>query len=273
MSRGRKSAVTLEKAREWLRLVEELGQPVSRIAKEENFSSRTVLRATERAREDRDQRAARQEFFKDQLRGHQEDLCQFARRVRSEFENRGPGPVFSTLKSDALWEALRRHIPQALLWREIEAWERLGPALDGAAEGLKQRIVAETVKATGIGLAATADAPGLQSDFVDGPFFHLRSVVYGGQGLSRANMAEEEHQDGVRLRHGAYRLAVVSQTEKENFLKAYFGLLNDALSWPDYAKLKTLVEQEKKLRDSLKASLTGIVLRHVVPGKCSYCPF
>ena len=273
MTRGRKSATTPEKAREWLRRVEEHGESVSRIADDEHFSSKTVLRAVERAREDRDQRAARQEFFKDRLRGHHDDLWRFAERLRSELERGSPGPVSATLKSDALWEALRRHIPHALLWREVDAWEKLGPAVDSAAEQLKERIVAETGKATGVGPAPADDWPGLQRDLADGPFQHLKSLAYGGPGLSSVKMAEEEHPDGVRLRHGAYRLAVVSRGGKDSFLKTYWRLLEDAASWPEYVKLKALVEQERKLRDSLKASLTGIVLRRVVPGRCPYCPF
>ena len=188
-------------------------------------------------------------------------------------ERGSPGPVSATLRSDALWEALRRHIPHAILWREVDAWEKLGPALDSAAERLKERIFADTGRATGMGSASADDAPGLQRDFADGSFQHLKSLAYGGPGLSSARMAEEEHPDGVRLRHGAYRLAVVSRGAKDSFLKTYWRLLEDALSWPEYAKLKVLVEQERKLRDSLKASLTGIVLRRVVPGKCPYCPF
>ncbi len=273
MTRGRKSATTPEKAREWLRRLEEHGEAVSNIADDEHFSSKTVLRAVERAQEDRDQRAARQEFFKDRLRGHPDDLWGFAERLRSELEKSGPGVVSATLKSDPLWDALRRHIPQALLWREVDAWEKLGPAMDSAAGGVRERIVAEIGKATRVGPASADDAPGLQRDLADGPFQHLKSMAYGGPGLSSAKMAEEEHQYGVRLRHGAYRLAVLSRAEKDDFLAAYWRLLKDALSWPEYGKLKALVDQERKLRDSLKASLTGIVLRRVVPGRCPYCPF
>ena len=149
----------------------------------------------------------------------------------------------------------------------------MGPAIDSAAGGLRERIVAEIGKATGIRLAAADDAPGLQRDLADGPLQHLKSLAYGGPGLNSIKIAEEEHPDGIRLRHGAYRLAVVSRAKKDDFLKAYWRLLEDALSWPEYAKLKALVEQERKLRDSLKASLTGIVLRRVVPGRCPYCPF
>jgi hypothetical protein len=42
--------------------------------------------------------------------------------------------------------------------------------------------------------------------------------------------------------------------------------------WPEYSETTDVMNKMKKLKQELRTDLRGMIIRRVIPGKCSYCP-
>lgn len=273
MSRGRQPTITPKQAAELLQRVEERGESIASLANEVHVSVRTLERAIQRARERRDQSRATNQFLTDRLTRHHDALVSFADELRTELAKHTPGPASPSFKANSLWEALRQHLPQSFLWRDLNDWEKLGPVRENIIVKLRQTILDKVVTATGKTVAPSEGDLGLRSYISDDLFFDLEVLAYHGTRPERS-FSEEPHPEGVLVKRGAYGLAVLKdKKETEEFKKTYQRVVAAAPGWPQFKALKTAAEQEQRLRGNLTRNLTGIVLKGMVPGKCRYCPF
>ncbi len=103
--------------------------------------------------------------------------------------------------------------------------------------------------------------------------FHLKASAYGGEGLKDIGYARTPAKNGVRIQHGAFTIALVTEDRAEDVEAMSRTLIDESVQWQDYDDLCKLMQDFVRLQQHLREELTGIILRRVVPGKCTYCPF
>ena len=142
----------LSHARKWLERLE-AGETEAQIARSERKDPRTVTRAMEEVRRERDMSAIRREALKEAFRRHQDQLLDLLANVQGSLElspqdinllapgSRQPEvirvlgnkvrtsidsePKVTTRAEDSLpWQLLREHLVGDPLWRQWEAWKR-----------------------------------------------------------------------------------------------------------------------------------------------------
>jgi len=271
--RIKKPAVRPELARQWLRRYEEDGESPPQIAKADGYDVRTVRKQLEKMNRERELREARQVVLRQALESHYVDICSFAEKLRAEISGRTPSMVSSTLKDDAMWKALRQHLPRSPLWRYIDRVERLAEPFRLCLDNIKQRVRKEAESGTSLQFISSPDEIGFIDGLPESIAFHLQSVARGGRGLGEVIYNTKSAKTLVRIEHGAFNIALVPEEKAEEVIAISRGLMKESTEWQEYQELFRLTQEFLKLQQGLKEELTRVILRRVVPGKCMYCPF
>jgi len=274
MVRGRKSEITLEMARDWLERLEERGRTIRQIAKEVNYTAKTVSRALEMARQERDQRMARQNMLQDVLRDHHRDLTRFVEKLVAGMGRLlPPGELYAFPVSDPIWSALRQHLAGHPLWQSVANWNDLAPVLRDDVARLSERITKEAPKTLDTGFNDDATRIGLNPGLTACLTYHLWSLAQGGTGMKEIELMRVTAPGGAALQHSAYRIFLVAEADFDRRKNAYEKFLDAGKEWEEYRTLVSHAAKLVKVRDLLKEDLQTIVLRRVLPGHCRYCPF
>jgi len=271
--RIKKPAVRPELARQWLRRYEEDGESPPQIAQGDGYDVRTVRKQLEKMSRERELREARQVVLRQALEKHYVDICSFAEKLRAETGGRTPSRVSPTLTDDPMWKALRQHLPRSPLWRDIDRVERLAEPFKLCLDNVKERVRKEAGSRTSLQFVSSVDEIGFIDGLPESIAFHLRSVARGEQGLGEVSYSRKSAKAAVRVEHGAFTIALVSEEKAEEVIAISRSLMNEATEWQEYQELFRLTGDFVKVQQSSKEELTAIILRRVVPGRCMYCPF
>lgn len=106
----------------WLDLSKQ-GESAYHIALEAGTDPRTVKRGIEKELRVMAVEDARKEMIVQALQKHQNDLKNFASKIKKQLGTE-KADCFTELKKDVLWSALRQHLPRNRLWRGIKRWEK-----------------------------------------------------------------------------------------------------------------------------------------------------
>ena len=272
--RIKKPIVVPEKAKEWLRRNEEEGISASQIAKEDYVDVRTVRKHIGLQRSERETLKARHEVLRDCLEKHYADLCSFAEKLRSSVSEQKPEKVSPLLKEDPMWRALHSHLPRIRLWRDLDKWDKMVSEFEVSIENLKTRIRTEAVAKSSMEFSSSLDKTGLYEGFIDGLIFHLHLKALGWHGLEEINYKPLKNtQYGVRVERGAFAIALVTDYKVEDIKSLFDDMMNHALNWEEYELLSEKVQGLLQVKKHIYEELTKIILRRIVPGQCTYCPF
>ena len=140
-----KRAISIEKARDWLRRVEENDETPPQIAKTDFVDVRTVRKQINRAREERETRESKQAVLKEAMQRHYSDLVLFAKKLEKSLLKDTPVSLSAELKSTPLLRALKEHLPRARLWKDIDGLPEQEVKYNQSIKKLKHRII-NTVK-------------------------------------------------------------------------------------------------------------------------------
>jgi hypothetical protein len=271
--RTKKPAVRPELARQWLRRYEEDGESPPQIAKADGYDVRTVRKQLEAMSRERELREARQVVLRQALENHYVDICSFAEKLRAEISGHTPSMVSSILKDDAMWKALRQHLPRSPLWRDIDRVERLAEPFGLCLGSIKERVKKEARSRTSLQFVSSADEIGLIDGLPESIAFHLQSLARGEKGLLEVSHNRKSAKTVVRIEHGAFTIALVPEEKAEEVIAMSKNLMNESTDWQEYQDLCRLTQDFVKAQQSSKEELTTIILRRVVPSRCMYCPF
>jgi len=271
--RTRKPPVKPEKAREWLKRNEEMGESPPQIARSDGYDVRTVRKQLERMRQERELREAKQVVLRQALEKHYADICTFAENLMAEFVLSTLSEVPVTLKRDPMWKAMREHLPRSSIWRDITAWDRLVEGFRLSAGAVMERTRNEAEAKTGLRFVSSPNEIGLIEGLLKAILFHLQSLAEGGQGLSDIRFSRTKTQTGIRLEWGAFTIGNVPEDKAEQVEESCLSLIKEATSWEENEALSKQIRELAKVWEDLKEEITRIILRRVVEGKCRYCPF
>lgn len=274
MSKKKKPPVKPEIATNWLKRHEEYGESVPQIAKADGYDARTVRKYLSLLLEKREQREARQAVLTGALERHHDALCSFAERMRAEISGRAPDVVSPILKEDPLYAALQQHIARWPLWKDINKLEQMKKPFDTALKAVNKRARQEAVTRSSLKfISAHGIETGLQEGWIDSIAFHLQSTASGGQGLKGIDYSQKNLEPGILVQRGGYTIALVGHDQAGEIEELHSSMLDEAPDWEESASLFKCVEDFTKIQGNIKQQLTRIVLRHILPGRCVYCPF
>lgn len=271
--RSKNPSVTPEKAREWLRRVEDNAESAPQIAKTDGFDVRTVRKNVEKAREERERRESRQMVLRRALEMHYADLCSLAEKIRADLTRNTPSKLSISLKDDPLYQALKEHVPRLRLWRDIE---RLGDMEDEFGEAvtkLKQRVATEAEQGLSLPIEAEPGKPGLGYGFVEAMLSHLVNKAGGGDGLEGSIYKTTTTDSGVRLVRSSFTIAHVPEVKRKEIQSVFDNMMVQALEWDEYHSMSRILSEFNHIMSRVTDELTKIILRRIVPGRCIYCPF
>lgn len=295
--------ISIVEKRMWLEEYER-GKSEAAIVSREHRDTRTVNKALDDARRERDARFARAELMKEALRGHQDALREELNRI---VNNLGTSPgdfaplswhegdnsilaVVSREKSGygaglasgvgrpseaaiTVRDLLRQHLKNDKLWKLLLQWERAYASHIADRIALQKKLVSLLEKKTGYRLVDKAGRPGpFLYSYTAGPALYEASLA---SALGFRDSSDLEEDIVVDAQAGAvkYRGSILAQApgKEENcrngILIAYRGLLESA-------ELQRIVDSHEQL-DSwavrARQATDEVALLGYIPGQCRVC--
>jgi hypothetical protein len=273
MPRGRKRAVSQEKMKDWLRLVEVDGKSAPEIGKMESdqYDSRTVRKYIELARQERETNDARAHVLRNAIEHHYEDLVAFAQKL-DQAVALSRAPVAE--KSDRMWSALRQHLPRSPIPKMIDRWERLHQDISSSNAKVLERLK-DIVASSQLQFRATDKGLGIDYESLTSAVTHRLGVLSSRETAELPVVrvwVEKAGESIVRVVVSGWPCAVVPperQEEAADLLNSVFAKVND---WPELEGMRKSHKELASLTEALREELATIVLRRVLPGRCKYCP-
>ncbi len=277
VKRTKKPAITSEVRLDWLRRYEEEKESPPKIAKKDKVDVRTVRRHIGLAKEQRETRDARATVLRNALENHYQDILRFAETLEQEVSGVGRGSAIKD--AEFLEVALRQHLPRSPIWSELPKLKKLREERLEQPKIIENRVTQEaesnpetkTLIQTGLKGIVTAVSL-LMIQQVD--FWLQGNPVQDLKGKLFTNDPAEKGQVGLRLRGafiGQVRENEVKNVEKviENFVE---GLQKRLRESSDFQDMEKTTSEMRRTHEKLREELAIIRLRHVVPGRCKFCP-
>ena len=264
MSPKKKPSVSPELSRDWLRRYEEFGDSYRKIGLEDGYDQRTVKANIVKMQEERDKNQARVAFFRDNLQKHHQDLCDRAEEIVDTIT--AEKPVNMDYKEDLYLNSLRQHLNRSILWNRIKDWNDTLEKIDPMREKAHKKIDSEIRKSK------------FSTDFFEAmskvSVHQFDQWTRGNQGLNISDdwHIEERREDGVISCYGFSHFKLINESDLP-ILKTEVRNFEEMIKkWPEYSEMTGVMNKMKKLKQELRTDLRGMIIRRVIPGKCSYCP-
>jgi hypothetical protein len=204
---------------------------------------------------------------------HYVDLCSFTEKLKAQFQGDTPSALSVMFKDDPMWRALREHMPRSSLWKDIDRWAKLEEHFRLVLEQLKERIRSEAKTRTSLQFVSSPHEIGLVDGFIDALVSHLRSLSRGYTGLGVIEYSSRKTEEGIWVHRGAFSIAIIPEDGVKNVEEVFDSLLEKAPRWREYSALLEPTQEFVRIQRDIKEELTKIILKRVVTGRCTYCPF
>lgn len=268
--RIKKPPVKPEMRHGWLNRVEH-GETPPQISATDSFDVRTVRKHVELARLERDVRQARSEVLRNALEDHYRDLLETVRNLEKQISGEA---MVSMEKEQPLIMGLRQHMPRSPLCENLRRWNRTLGELAGL-EGMIRNNVKRGVEADGrLNGIVSRGADGVISAAVDVLVHQVKEWARGREGLKiNSDIPLEKTSEGrVRMRYGFSHFGELEESSVEIIKAVLIYFESDLKHSPEYLEMEKLYNKLGRLKISVGESLTVILLRRIVPGRCKYCP-
>jgi len=83
---------------------------------------------------------------------------------------------------------------------------------------------------------------------------------------------EKTSEGRVRMRYGFSHFGEIEESQLEKIKAVLIDFESKLKNQPEYLEMEKLFGKLGRLKISIGESLTVILLRRIVPGKCKYCP-
>jgi hypothetical protein len=80
------------------------------------------------------------------------------------------------------------------------------------------------------------------------------------------------HEGKTEIRYGSWNCAVGPNVQIPAVEKFVSDLIAQASGYPESANMRQLLDQRRKIIETIREELATIKLRRLVPGQCKYCP-
>jgi hypothetical protein len=189
-----------------------------------------------------------------------------------------PKKIPDYLLNHPMHEALKEHLPNDRLWKNLSKWTELVAQYEKLTSKLEKSIKAE-FKRCGYNFRKSKEEPGLLEKYLPSSIINSISLAAQdkrnrGEG-ARCRQAAGESPSQKKLglyevRRGEYLLASLPQKEVGKFQHDYITVLD--LMDIKAQNLRTVVHDIRDLSVVIRKELALIIWRKIVPGDCRYCP-
>ncbi|MBN1160936.1 MAG: hypothetical protein JXA17_03180 [Dehalococcoidales bacterium] len=269
--RIKKPPVKPEKRLEWLKRVEKEGETLTHIAESDDFDLRTVRKHIEIARLERDVQKARSEVLRNALEGHYRDLLDAVRNIEKQIASQSPA---SLEKDTPLMYGLRQHMPRSPIWENLRKWNRTLTEIVEIEDAIGKKIKREIEADGRLKDIVSYGAKGVIPAAVDVLTHQVKAWAYGSEGLKidRDMNSKKRDDDKVSLNYGFSHFGEI-ETSHVDIIKAVIGDFESKLKdEQELLELEKAFNRLGRLKASIHETVTTILLRRIVPGRCKYCP-
>lgn len=267
LPRGKK--VSPFERRIWLDQFEQ-GSSVSEISKVAKRAASAVRTHIAVAQHEREQGVAKAHVTRNAYEEHFKDLLAVAEQLRERSADWRAMPISAPtdVKNRLLLKALRQHVPDINLW---DIWEKLQSA---SRESVRIQM---EIKRT-IMQAATSEFPEI---YFDGVAASITTMIGLSPVLSDEELDSwyrvEQDDKGMSLMWGAHTLAggVSDETRLQYVRRWHIDLLGHGSSYLSPGLISIFREELLNgavLENDLDEEVEGLLLRRILPGRCSICP-
>lgn len=273
-----KKAVSAAIRKEWLRRHDEGGESAAAIARADSFDPRTVRKGIEWARKAQDIQNVRQTVWSTALIEHYHDLIAHAQSLDKVLAEEWPKKIPDHLLNHPMHEALKEHLPNDRLWKNLSKWTELVAQYEKLYSELEKSIKAE-FKGCGYDFSRSKEEPGLLEKSLPSSIIYSISLAAQdkrnrGEGARCRQFAGESPSQKklglYEVRRGEYLLASLPQKEAGKFQHDYITVLD--LMDIKAQNLRIVVRDSRELTAVIRKELALIIWRKIVPGDCRYCP-
>jgi len=297
--------ISISEKRKWLEEYES-GKSELAISSSASRDTRTVKKALDDARRDRDARYARSELMKEALRNHQDalkkELMGLIRSLESHRDDFAPLSWNQGVKSIFTWagkvedlgyipgisagrrssniraastavDLLRQHLKDDKLRRILIQWEKAYIAHIAARVSLQRKVIAMLSQKTGYGVFdRPPESPPYLFSYTAGSTLY-QDIVGLALGLrTRSDLEKDtvaDSRDGTVKYHDS-KLAIVPGDDRScrnHILEAYRELLKSE----EFRLVGNSYRELDKLAVKAKQAVEDIVLLGYIPGQCRIC--
>ena len=265
----KKPLVKPAQRREWLRRLEEDGEPLSKIAESVKFDVRTVKKQTEIAIEEREGREARLIVLRQALEKHYGDLLSLAEKLDSSVIQ---SSLPMGIKNDRIWMALHEHLPRSPLWKLFTKMERLNDDIRDIETIAEQRLWDEVRKENSFKVVSQPGMPepGLNDKGLLGA---MNYQLHRNPPCTLLDITTSSTSDTLTtLYYEGCACALVPTGQIEKGKQSITNLMAQVCQWPEYEELRKTLSGRAKVTEMIREELATIILKRVFPGHCKYCP-
>jgi hypothetical protein len=249
--RIKKPLVEPGKRREWFRLYEEEGRSPSKIAEDSGYDVRTVRRAIDLERQERERKETRYLVLRNATERHYADLCDFAHKLDSQLGSERT--TRAAERDDPLWVALREHLPRSIIWKSLDKSELLRQGIQQLNSRIERLLEAKIESA--LKEQKASYAAGLSKRFFYALIPHIKEAAQ-----ARPEILQN------------FDLERIPESKDSQIKKIIGDILEEAASWKEYNQLIQSSHELRQVNRTLHDELLTIEMRRVIPGHCRYCP-
>jgi hypothetical protein len=268
--RIKKPPVKPETRLEWLVRIEH-GETPPQISATDSFDVRTVRKHVELARLERDVQRARTEVMRDALVAHFRDLLETVRNIEKQISGEA---TVSMEKEQPLITGLRQHMPRSPLWENLRKWNRTLTELAESKDGIRNKIQREIEADGRLNGIVSQGANGVIPAAIDVLVHQVKEWARGREGLKMdCDIHLEKTSEGrVKMSYGFSHFGELEESSVEIIKAVLIYFESELKHSPEYLEMEKLYGKLGRLKISIGESLTVILLRRIVPGRCRYCP-
>jgi len=261
-----------EVRQDWLKRYEEYGEPPVEIARKDGYDARTVRKQIQHAQQEREVREGRLMALKDAIESHHRDLCEFATQLNSRVAEEAP--VSDETRNDAMWLALRQHLPRLAMWKSIDKWDSMLEKIVRLGRDIKARLERDLEADARLREIAASGGSGVLPGMVKALTYQTEQWPRGKDSLRIKGDFVIKPDKGtlVAINYGPSSMGKVSRRQAKEVMDILARWEITVNTWPEYDDMKELVQEMKRIQQKLQDGLTTIAMRRIVPGQCKYCP-
>ena len=220
---------------------------------------------------ERDVQQARSSVLRDALESHYRDLLETVRNIEKQMSGEA---TVSMEKEQPLMVGLRQHMPRSPLWENLRRWNRVVTKLAELQEVIRNNIQQEIEADGRLNGIVSKGANGVIPAATDVLVHQVKEWARGTEGLKidRDIHVEKTKEGMVRMRYGFSSFGEIEESHAETIeavLIDYESRLKDP---SEYLEMEKLFNRLGRLKTDIGESLTIILLRRILPGRCKFCP-
>jgi hypothetical protein len=234
------------------------------------------------AMHERETKDARSTVLRNALERHYDQLCRCAERLveqttadaKINIDALSPNTNEINPYESQLKIALRQHIPKSPLWKLLSEEAKLRVRVEEFKQPFNKKIETSISSDPTLTSQLTNEENAVVRGIVEALTHQVRFWVTGSGTLNpNDNLKSEPAEEGfIHLKYGAFNLGKVKKENVELVRETISDWTTRAQEWKEFDELKKAESDLRRVHQNLNDEIAVISLRHVLPGRCKYCP-